>query len=363
MLMARSVLLEVVRMFVAALIASTSIAFFLLSIAFLKRTPGVGLGFLLDVFPLFFPIALQFTVPLSVLAGTVLTFSRIAGDGELTAMAASGIPMREVVRPVLAFAAVVAIVAFFLADISAPFAAARLRAAKSDLLQEIQTSFRAGLCDIDLKRGRISFANYNAGEFEDVCVEILPDENTVEIWRARRGSIRVTPDDRVVVELRNATEVLPRVTSQGEVALSVGHVVFERSLSDIVGVGVRRRQRTGLTARELIYLAGAGVEKGKGIRITSFAAAEEVARRSALAAAAFFFAWLGIPLGVLTAGGGRVRAFLAGIGPVLLGYFPLIVFGANIARSGRVPAYPALWLANALSFLVGWRLMKRISRR
>ena len=91
MLIARSVLGEVARNVVASLTATTGIAFFLLCIIFLKRTPGVGLGFLVEVFPLFFPLALQFTVPLAVLTGAVLAFSRLGQDGELTALAASGI--------------------------------------------------------------------------------------------------------------------------------------------------------------------------------------------------------------------------------------------------------------------------------
>ncbi|MDH3590352.1 MAG: LptF/LptG family permease [Planctomycetota bacterium] len=363
MLMARSVLREVARMFFAALVATTSVAFFLLSITFLKKSPGVGMGFLLEIFPLFFPIALQFTVPLSMLAAVVLTFTRIAGDGELTAMAASGIPLRTVARPVLAFAAIVAVAAFWLTDLSAPYAAARLRAARRDLLQQLQTSFRAGLCDLDLGRGRISFERYDKGEFEDVCVEWRHSPTEFELWRAQSGSISITSDDHVVVELRNAQEVTPRITKRGAMALSVGHVVFERSLTDIVGAGTRRRQRTGLTARELAYVGRADIPSRPGVRITSAKAREELARRSALAASAFFFAWLAIPLGVLTAGGGSVRAFLLGIGPVLIGYFPVVVLGSSLARDGKVAAYPALWAANALALFVGWRLMRRVGRR
>ena len=122
MLIARSVLGEVGRNFAASLTAMTSIAFFMLCIIFLKRTPGVGLGFLVEVFPLFFPLALQFTLPLAVLSGTVMTFGRLAADRELTALAASGVSIGAVARPVLAAAAVVALVSLILTDLSAPFA-------------------------------------------------------------------------------------------------------------------------------------------------------------------------------------------------------------------------------------------------
>ena len=94
MLLGRSVLSEVGRNFLTALVSTTGMAFFVISITFLRRTPGVGMGLLVEVFPLFFPLALQFTVPLAMLTGTILTFGRMAGDGELTAMAAAGISLQ-----------------------------------------------------------------------------------------------------------------------------------------------------------------------------------------------------------------------------------------------------------------------------
>lgn len=208
MLIARSVLAEVTRNLVAGLLAMTGTAFILLSIRFLDRTPGVGVGFLVEIFPLFFPLALQFTVPLAMLVGTVMTFSRMAADGELAALAASGIPLRLVARPVLALAAVVALLAFLLTDVASPYAAERLRAAERDLPQQLKTAFRSGLCDLDLGKGRISFESFRGQDFTDVCVEWRSGE-AVELWRAERGSIAVTPDDRVVIALKSVQRVLP----------------------------------------------------------------------------------------------------------------------------------------------------------
>ena len=56
------------------------------------------------LFSLSFPEALTFTVPLGVLVGVLLGLSRMSGDGEITAMRASGIPGRRVTPPVLTFA-------------------------------------------------------------------------------------------------------------------------------------------------------------------------------------------------------------------------------------------------------------------
>src|SRR5579884_1753834 len=56
------------------------------------------------LFALVFPDLVTFTIPLGVLVGVLLALSRMSGDGEITAMRATGIPGRSVTRPVLAFA-------------------------------------------------------------------------------------------------------------------------------------------------------------------------------------------------------------------------------------------------------------------
>jgi lipopolysaccharide export LptBFGC system permease protein LptF len=363
MLIVRSVLLDVGRAFLLALIATTSVVFFLLSIRFMQRTPGIGMGFLVEIFPLFFPMALQYTVPLAMLTATVMVFSRMAIDGELAALSASGVPLRTLVRPVLACAAVIALGAFLLNDVAAPFAASRLRAARRNLPQQLKTSFRAGLSDLDLEKGRISFESFAGGMFRDVCLEWRRTPEELELWRAEQGTIAVTGDERVVIQLRNVQRVLPWHTDKGQVFLAAGDIAVDRSLVDLMTERTQARRRRALKSWELAYEGARSFTEGRGERTTSTLALGELALRSALAASAFFFTVIGIPLGVLGAFAGRVGAYLLAIGPVVVTYFPMVIGGVNIARDGSVPAYPALWGGNAVLLIVGGLLLWRISRR
>jgi len=355
MLIQRSVLGEVISTFLGALAVTTGLAFFMVSIRFLQRTPGVGMGFLVELFPLFFPLSLQFTVPLSMLTAVAMAFNRIAGDGELTALAAAGVPLRVVARPVLVFASLVALRAFLLTDVASPFAAERLRKAHRDLPHQLQTTFRSGLCDLDLGRGRISFESFDGQEFHDVCVEYR-QHDALELWRAKTGSIAITPDDQVVIALEHVQRVLPIVRDRGEAYPAAGEVVVERSLAEIVADAGRRRRSSSLKAWELAYTAARAAPYG---RASALSAGEELARRSALAGSAFFFALIAIPLGVRSARGGRIAAFLFAVGPVLLVYFPLVITATNFARNGSVPAFPALWAGNAVLGVLGLALMAR----
>jgi len=354
MLIGRSVLGEVARNFLASLAVTTGIAFFTFSVTFLKRTPGVGIGFLAETFPLFFPITLQFTVPIALLSATILTFSRMAGDGELTALNAAGISVVRTALPVLALASVIALAALLLTDVTIPFAAARLQAAKRNLPAQLQTSFRSGLCDLELGRAHISFESYDNGSFVDVCVEVRNSKGQARISRARSGSIVVTDDERVVLTLKDARSVIPAEKDNREVHGAVGDIVLEQSLSDITGDSWGGRHTRDLTAVELAYVA-------TGSR--RLRAGEELARRSAFAASPFFFVLAGIPVALLASRGGRVAAFLLALGPIVAVYFPVVMILTGLAHTGQISPFLALWSGNLVLLVAGGGLFFRMVRR
>ena len=55
-------------------------------------------------------------------------------------------------------------------------------------------------------------------------------------------------------------------------------------------------------------------------------------------------------------------AFLFAVGPVLILYFPITIAGSGLARSGTMPAYPALWAGNAVLLVAGLLLTRRAAR-
>jgi len=69
---------------------------------FLVRDSGQP-GLVAYLFALVLPEALPSTIPLGVLAGTLITLSRMSADGEITAMRAAGVSGRRVAPPVMLF--------------------------------------------------------------------------------------------------------------------------------------------------------------------------------------------------------------------------------------------------------------------
>jgi hypothetical protein len=183
------------------------------------------------------------------------------------------------------------------------------------------------------------------------------------LLRARGGAIRVTPDDRVAFDLDNLHAIIPREEGHGRTFASVellsGAVALDEAFLD----GGGRRKRGGLKAWELAHVHGRDLGRDYGARMRPSGAAEELARRSALAGSVFFFVLVGISMGVISARRTRVAAVIVGIAPVLVTYFPLVIAGSNLARNGTAPAYPAIWAANLLLAVTGSFLLYRVVRR
>src|SRR5207249_11475003 len=96
-----------------------------------------------SVFEVFFftlPVALTYTIPMSVLVGILIGLIRLAADSEVTAMRASGIGVWTFLRVISIFAVVAWIVALFNAAYLAPQAQAA-RGRLEDRLKASQVSF------------------------------------------------------------------------------------------------------------------------------------------------------------------------------------------------------------------------------
>ena len=334
----------------------------MMALDFMKKAPGIGLDLLIEVFPMFFPLALQFTLPIAMLVAVVLTFSRMQSDGELTALSASGVSALRVVWPVLAAASLIAILSLVLVDIATPHAASRLRDAKRNVAEKMQTSFRSGLRDIPMPGGpRISFEGYDRGTFEDVMVEFASASDPARVVRARGGTLEITDDGKVRFELSPLYAMFPARDGKGRSVLSVESIAGQVPISAIAK-GNTKRKRTALAAWELAHVWNRQIPD-KLYRFGAVDAAEELTRRSAMAGSVFFFALVGISMGVLAGRRAKVAAVIVACGPVIVAYFPLLIVGSNLSKTGTLPPYLALWMGNIVFAIVGVVMLFKVVRR
>jgi len=86
-------------------------------------------------------------------------------------------------------------------------------------------------------------------------------------------------------------------------------------------------------------------------------------RRIAFGLSPLAFALLGVPMGLLVRRGSRAQAFVIALFIALPVYYPLLLWGDNLASMGRLPAALALNLANILLSAVGLVLLGRLVTR
>jgi lipopolysaccharide export system permease protein len=128
-LLARYILRQLALPFLFGLLALTGVM--LLNVIGRKFGALVGKGLpwsvIGEVFLLSLPFILAMTLPLAVLVATLYAFSQLTSDNEITAMRAGGVSTLGLLRPVLLFAAVMAVVTFLFVDQVLPRGNVRLR--------------------------------------------------------------------------------------------------------------------------------------------------------------------------------------------------------------------------------------------
>lgn len=87
----------------------------------------------------------------------------------------------------------------------------------------------------------------------------------------------------------------------------------------------------------------------------------EPPRRWATGFSCLFFIWLGAPLAIWMKKSDIFSSFFACFIPILIIYYPLLMFGMQGAKKGTIPPN-SVWLANIVVGVVGFWFLKRIHR-
>ncbi len=119
---------------------------------------GKGLPWtvVVEFFVLTIPFIVAMTISMAVLMAVLYTFSRLAGDNEITAFKAGGVSLSQFVRPVLAAATVVAAVAFLFSDQVLSRTNHRLRVLMTDIARTKPTFSLKEHAINEIQKGRLS---------------------------------------------------------------------------------------------------------------------------------------------------------------------------------------------------------------
>jgi LPS export ABC transporter permease LptF/LPS export ABC transporter permease LptG len=317
---------------------------------------------IVEIFLYTLPVALEYTLPMSVLVGILIGLSRLAADSEITAMRASGMGVWSFLRMLSLFV----IVAWLLALGNGLYVAPRSQAALAhleDRLKGSQVSFEIqprvfyeGFPKIVLYVQDVKSAE-GAALWKGVFMADLTDASDPKITLAKQGIVVSEGPDRLHLHLIDGSshETDPKDPSHYQIS------TFQQT--DIPIELPSTENKTDESRPATLMETGALLERAKHTDVTSARLyLIEFYRRFALPTACLVLALVGIPLGISSKKSGKSGGFVLTILLVFV-YYVISLVGVSLARQGQVAPWLGAWLADFVFLALGIFLLIRAEKR
>ena len=315
-----------------------------------------------EIFFFTVPLALTYTLPMSVLVGILIGLSRLAADSEITAMRASGMGVWSFLRVLSIFV----IVAWGLALVNGLYIAPRSQAALGhleDRLKGSQVSFEIqprvfyeGFPKLVLYVHDVKNAQ-GAAVWKGVFMADISDAAAPKITLAKEGIVVSEGSDRLHLHLvdGSAHETDPQQPDRYQISkflqtdIPIDLPSTENKTDETIPAGVMSTMALAEKARS----SDPNTARWYSI---------EFHRRFALPTACLVLALVGIPLGLSSKKSGKSGGFVLTI-LLVFAYYVISLIGVSLARQGRVSPWFGTWLADIVFLALGLFLLRQAERR
>ena len=319
--------------------------------------PSVGEIFLYTV-----PLALTYTIPMSVLVGILIGLSRLAADSEITAMRASGMGVWDFGRALTIFVAAAWGLALLNGLYLAPWSLASLGHLE-DQLKGSQVSFEVqprvfyeGFPKIVLYVQDVHSAQ-GAAVWKGVFLADISDAANPRVTLAREGILVAEGQDRLHLHLTSGSthEIDPKEADKYQIS------TFHETDIPIELPSSENKSEEQVPVKAV----GTWALRGRASSVDPVSARWyliEFHSRFALPTACLVLAMVGIPLGLSSKKAGKSGGFVLTIVLVFVYYFVSLI-GVSLAKQGRLSPALGAWLANLVFFAAALFLLWRVERR
>jgi LPS export ABC transporter permease LptF/LPS export ABC transporter permease LptG len=315
-----------------------------------------------EIFSFTIPLALTYTLPMSVLVGILIGLSRLAADSEITAMRASGMGVWSFLRILSIFVLGSWLVALVNGLYIAPKSQAALgrledRLKGSQVSFEIQPRvFYEGFPKIVVYVQDVKSAQ-GAAVWKGVFMADLTDASNPRITLAKEGIVVSEGPDRLHLHLVDGSAHETDPKDPGHYQIST----FQQTDIPIDLPSTENKGDESLPAGEMdtrILRERAATSDPISARWYLI----EFHRRFALPTACLVLALVGIPLGLSSKKSGKSGGFVLTI-LLVFAYYVVSLIGVSLARQGRVSPWFGAWLADFVFLALGVFLLFRAEKR
>jgi LPS export ABC transporter permease LptF/LPS export ABC transporter permease LptG len=302
------------------------------------------------------PNVLILTLPVAVLAGIVIGFSRMGSDSEIVAIRAAGVGTWTLLWPALVIGAIATAGTMFLHLKEAPQAARQLRrVAVQVALKKLESPVEPRTFNTEIP-GYVIYVrdgDKSQGSWEGVFIYAQQSDGTNRVVTARSGRIDSSGDkselvlsDAVAMKIppSNSAErsyVVERL-DQLRLAIDTGRTALVDRLSP---KEAKAEELDWTDLKRQAYSDSIGERRE---------AERTLHRRLALSVAPFVFALFGGLLGMRVRRGGRGAGILLSLAVVIV-YYLISLLGESLSRANSVSAIVGQWMATAV--IIAFSLM------
>ena len=315
-----------------------------------------------EIFLYTVPLALTYTIPMSVLVGILIGLSRLAADSEITAMRASGMGVWSFGRVLAIFVAAAWLLALGNGLYIAPWSLASLghledQLKGSQVSYEVQPRvFYEGFPKTVLFVQDVHGAQGGA-VWNGVFLADITDPANPRITLAREGIMVPEGQDRLHLHLTDGS------THETDPAKIDHYQISTFQQTDIpIELASSESKADEQTPVKAIGTWELRDRAAHADPVSARWYLIEFHNRFALPTACLVLAMVGIPLGLSSKKSGKSGGFVLTIVLVFVYYF-VSLLGVSLAKQGRVsPAFGA-WLANLVFFAAALFLLWQVERR
>ena len=399
----RYVMGEIFRAFSLSLLTITCV-FVLLTVMTKASQVGLGPREIMNLVPYMIPTSLPYTVPVSLLFAATVVYGRLASDNEVIAVKTAGMSAMVLIWPAVVLALVLSITLSYLTATAIPMST---NAAKQVVYQNIEDLFYKKLkmdrvFDVPewpflIKVKDVEDRVLLGATFKQRAAKPnnpLPISGTAEpesgpaydmVIQATEATINFDFDhQKVIVHFKDANisksgpEENEGIVHDHSFLFDIpgkGNVSGDKMLEEMTVAEMREREvdfREKIVSERKHQAIAAAWYFGSGrpnlILWNEVQAAfskydhwasqiikieTEVQMRLAMAWGSLFFVVLGAPVGILFARRDFLSAFISCFMPIILVYYPLMLFGMNLGKEGVVHPM-TVWTGNGVLWAAAW---------
>lgn len=401
----RMIFFELMKVFLLSLIGLTGM-FLLGGLVAEMSQRGLAPTQIFAIIPLMIPSTMPYTIPATTLFATCYVYGRLAADNEITALRAAGVHLWKVFVPSLILGIGTTGVTAWMYYEPIPLS---IQALKDHLVRDVNEVLYMVLkrqgC---IKDGRLPYAIFVREVHGQRLIDPIFKKKDPQtglygvVVRAKEATMRVEertdpatgkPATEIVIEMIRAVAA---GEGNGRVDLNIqNREIREKLPPEVFGdkqaprasdmtwneVLARRAELTGKLAEFEAQFSRMESPAGRPdsdpyvhqYKAVKDAVAEnkfqvrvlrnELHLRPAMAIGCLCFVLLGCPVGVWASRSDFLSTFVICFLPAMFVYYPLLLCGTKLARSGKLPVLFGIWSADliflAVAVVLCWRMLRK----